>query len=216
MDAANYYEDRANGKFLNKTNEKEKIKAKEQAEEVKKQETTQEKLKRTAKDVGMDVAIGVLGGGLGAAIFGPYSFVGGLVVSFYGNYIENSRIATLGLGMMSSSSKTAAEGVKQDPKAGMIENMQERVKAFGNELQRKVFLDKLLVDKKPDRGKEESNLKGVEEIKVEKKATTEVNPKAATKISNPFKVNEDTSELKKKNTDTSKDTDFNDISDRLY
>ena len=226
MDTSNYYEDKANRQFLNKTGDNEKTKSEKQLEETKKHETTEEKLKRTAKDVGMDVAIGVLGGGLGAAIFGPYSFVGGLVVSFYGNYIENPQIATLGLGMMSSSSKTTAEGVKQDPKAGMIDNMQERVKAFGNELQRKVFLDKLTLDKKPDKGKEENNLKGSGETKTESKSATQTNPNAEIKTgeqslnpdktNNTFNGNEDPGQAKKKNSDNYDDTDFKDIADHLY
>jgi hypothetical protein len=227
MDASNYYEDRAKRQFLNKTNENEKTKNEKQPEENKNPETTQEKLKRTTKDVGMDVAIGVLGGGLGAAILGPYSFIGGLGLTFYGHYIENPKIATFGLGMMSSSSKTAAEGVKQDPKAGMLDNMQERVKAYGKELQRKVFLDKLIPNKKPDTGKEESNLKGTVEKEAQTKSTTQLNDSTETKTeekhqhpdnTNTSNLNgkEDTGQDGKKNKYKNDGTDFNDIADRLY
>ena len=227
MDTSNYYEDKANRRFLNKTTENEKTKSEKQPEESKNQETTEEKLKRTIKSAGLDVAIGVLGGGLGAAILGPYSFIGGLGVTFYGHYIENPQIATFGLGMMSSSSKTAAEGVKQDPKAGMLDNIQERVKAYGNELQRKVFLDKLMPAKKPDKGKVESKLKDTVEKQAQTKSTTQVNNNTETKTeekdqhqdktnSSTLNGKEDAGQTDKKNKYKDDGIDFDDIADRLY
>jgi hypothetical protein len=161
MEENNYYDDKQNRQFLDKTTEKSKASGKQVPEKKQKEETSKEKMNRTAKEVGTDVVAGVLGGGLGAAIFGSYSFFAGLLVSGYGHYTKNKYVARLGLGMMSSSSMKMAPGVKQDPKASMIDNIQERVKAFGQELQRKLLLDKLLPGKKQSEPTPEDKLSGV-------------------------------------------------------
>lgn len=160
MEESNYYEDKKNREFLDNTPEKNK-RVESKPEKKEKEETEKEKLTRTAKEVGTDLAVGVLGGGLGAAICGRYSLLTGLVVSGWGHYTKNKYIARLGLGLMASSSMTAAQGVKQDPNATMMENMQERVKAFGQELKRKLFLDKLGKGKKQEKS-EPNDLNGIE------------------------------------------------------
>ncbi len=161
MEESNYYEDKQNRQFLDKTVEKSKTSGKQKPETKEKEETSKEKLNRTAKEVGTDVVAGMLGGGLGAAIFGSYSFFAGLLVSGYGHYTKNKYVARLGLGMMASSSMKMAQGVKQDPKASMVDNIHERVKAFGQELQRKLLLDKLLPGKKQNEAASEDKLSGV-------------------------------------------------------
>lgn len=157
MEENNYYKDKGKRKFLDLSGLKEKNKNKNKMLEDKEPETGKDKLNKTLKGVGKDLAVGVLAGGLGAALFGRYSFLAGLVISGYGHYAENTALTTFGLGMMSSSSMTAAKGVNQNPNATIVEKMQERVKAFGEELQRKLFLDKLMTtkDEKPE-------LKGIE------------------------------------------------------
>lgn len=161
MEESNYYEDRKNREFLDNTPEKNKSKGESKHEKKEKEETEKEKLMRTAKEVGTDFAVGVLGGGLGAAVCGRYSLLTGLLVSGWGHYTKNKHIARLGLGLMASSSMTGAQGVKQDPNATMTENIQERVKAFGQELKRRLFLDKLGGVKKQDIA-EPAELHGVE------------------------------------------------------
>lgn len=143
MEANNYYKykfKRPAGQNLkgtgSKSNELEET-------EDQNEDSGKENVKRALKELGKDVALGVLAGGLGAAVFGRYSFYAGAVISGYGHYSENKALSTLGLGMMSSSSMTAAQGVKQDPKAPLMANVQERVKAFGQELQRKLLLSKI-------------------------------------------------------------------------
>lgn len=157
MEESNYYEDKKNREFLDNTPEKNK-KGEAKPEKKEKEETEKEKLTRTAKEVGTDFAVGVLGGGLGAAVCGRYSLLTGLLVSGWGHYTKNRYIARLGLGLMASSSMTAAQGVKQDPTATMVDNMKERVKAFGQELKRKLFLDKIGAVKK----QEKQELSGIE------------------------------------------------------
>ncbi len=160
MEESNYYEDKKNRQFLDNTAEKNKTSDKPRPAAKQKEETQNENLSRTAKEVGTDVVAGMLGGGLGATILGRYSFFAGLLVSGFGHYTKNKYVARLGLGIMASSSMSAAHGVKQDPKAGVLSNIQERVKAFGQELQRKLLLDKLLAGKKQNETKAEDHLNG--------------------------------------------------------
>jgi hypothetical protein len=63
----------------------------------------------------------------------------------------------------------ATQGVKQDPNAGMLNNIQERVNAFGQELQRKLLLDKLLAGKNQNDTKALDNLNGTTQQKEETK-----------------------------------------------
>lgn len=229
MEENNYYEDKQNRQFLDKTPEKNKTSGKPKPEKKQKEETPKEKLDRTVKDVGTDVAAGVLGGGLGAAILGSYSFFAGLLVSGFGHYAKNKYIARLGLGIMASSSMKAAQGVKQDPNASMFDNIQERVKAFGLELQRKLLLDKLMAGKKQIATKPDGNLQGVvqDEVEIEAppaelfeekdrlgKDTTVQNKIIA---ANPiFKENKDLDEQADRTFYNDNEDDLTDITDRLY
>jgi hypothetical protein len=165
MQENNYYEDKKNRQFLDNTPEKNKSAGKTRSEKSEKEESQQEKIKTTLKGVGTDVLVGVVGGGLGAAISGSYSFVAGLMVSSLGHYTKNKYLASLGLGIMASSSMKAAQGVKQDPNAGILTNVTERVKAFGQEFKRKLLLDKFESAKKQNEVKKESNLNGTEQPK---------------------------------------------------
>jgi hypothetical protein len=220
MEQSNYYEDRKKRQFLDNTSQKNKSTGQSKPEKIEKEESQQEKLTRTAKDVGTDVLVGVLGGGLGAVISGSYSFMAGLVVSGFGHYTKNKYLSSLGLGIMASSSMKAAQGVKQDPNASMLTNMQERVKAFGQELQRKL----LIPTKKQSELKTESNLNGTQQKQnnnmppaqafemINKQIPNNVNPQ---KIDKPL-VNEKkeiNSAGNKKLYDD--DIGLNDISDRI-
>lgn len=225
MEDNNYYEDKQNRQFLDKTPEKSKTSGKPGPEKKQKEETSKEKLNRTAKEVGTDVVAGMLGGGLGAAIFGSYSFFAGILVSGYGHYTKNKYVARLGLGMMASSSMKMAQGVKQDPKASMFDNIQERVKAFGQELQRKLLLDKLLAGKNQKQQGIADSLNGVETILVEEKVPdanlfivkNELQPEVAKQEVSPKPLeNEQTGSpgIKTKYRDTG--DDLSDASDHLY
>lgn len=225
MEENNYYEDKKNRQFLDNTSEKSKTSGKPKPETKQKEETQNEKLSRTAKEVGTDVAVGMLGGGLGAAIFGSYSFFAGLLVSGYGHYTKNKYVARLGLGMMASSSMKAAPEVKQDPKAGMLNNIQERVKAFGQELQRKLLLDKLLAGKNQKQQGMEGNLNGVETTLVEEKVPdatlfmvkNELHPELAKPEISPKPLeNEQTGFPGIKTKYRYSDDDLTDASDHLY
>ena len=193
MEASNYYKDKEKRQFLDSLNGKNDGESnKNNPGDKNNPKTGKEKLKDTATSVGKDLLIGVLGGGFGAAVFGKYSFFAGLALSSYGHHTENKDIATLGLGMMSSGSMTGGQGVKQDPKATMMDKMQERVKAFGDELKRKLFLDKLLPANTQEKTKETNDLKGTEQ----KKETP------VTVMTNKSKVPEEKDILKSEDTTT--------------
>lgn len=131
MDNQNYYEDKENRQFFNKT-------AKVPKQKPEQEEKEPEKWKETAKGVGTDLVIGVLGGGLLAAAIGRPAFLVGLAVSGYGHYAQNKVISALGLGIMASGTMSALNKKGEDP------NMKERLIAFREELKRKIYLDKLL------------------------------------------------------------------------
>jgi len=137
----NQYEDREKRKFQPKS----KIKTREKEIPV---ENKNEKLISTAKDVGSDLLIGVLGGGLLAATLGRPAFLVGLGISGYAHHTNNNSLKALGLGMMASGTMSALNGKIIDPKLPAADQMMERVKAFGMELKRKLFIDKLIPEKK--------------------------------------------------------------------
>ena len=84
---------------------------------------------------------------------------------------------------------------KQDPKAGTVENAMERLKAFGEELKRKLFLDKLMQAMPTPKNelKQVEDLKGTE--KKEATPTTQTDKKPETnKTIPPEKILTDESE----------------------
>jgi len=231
MEANNYYKDKEKRKFLDSLNgndSKNKNESdKNHTRDKNNPKTGKEKLKDTATSVGKDVLIGVLGGGFGAAVFGKYSFFAGLALSSYGHHTENKDIATLGLGMMSSNSMTTLQGVEQDPKATMMDRMQERVKAFGEELKRKLFLDKLLPANKQEKPNEGNDLNDTEQKKetpypvmINKSKTLEEKdfliPEEKTIQESSFDFNNDVQEIQKKKSFRLFDPDSRSIEERLY
>jgi len=125
MEQGNYYEDKAKRQFVNQTKKNATLKTGEM-------ENSTEKGKNTATAVKTDLVIRVLGGDFMAAAIGKPAMFVGLAISGYGHYAQNKMISALGLGIMAS---------------GTMSTLNERVRAFGEELKRKLLLDKLLADK---------------------------------------------------------------------
>lgn len=134
MEPGNYYEDKAKRQFINQN--KKNI---TQKSDHSKNGT--EKWKDTAKGMGTDLVVGVLGGGLVAAAIGKPALLVGLAVSGYGHYAQNKMISALGLGIMASGTMSALNSKAEAPV------LTDRVRAFGEELKRKLFLDKLFPNK---------------------------------------------------------------------
>jgi hypothetical protein len=134
MEPGNYYEDKSKRQFVNQTK-------KNATQKTGQKENSSEKWKDTAKGVGTDLVVGVLGGGLVAAAIGKPALFVGLAISGYGHYAQNKMISALGLGIMASGTMSALNNKSEAPV------LSERVRAFGEELKRKLFLDKLLPSK---------------------------------------------------------------------
>ncbi len=134
MEPGNYYEDKSKRQFVNQTK-------KNATQKTGQTENSSEKWKDTAKGVGTDLVVGVLGGGLVAAAIGKPALLVGLAISGYGHYAQNKMISALGLGIMASGTMSALNSKAVAP------TLNERVRAFGEELKRKLFLDKLLKTK---------------------------------------------------------------------
>ncbi len=138
METPNYYNDK---------NKRQLLSPAKQSQKVKLNENPHGKIKETVKDVGSDLVIGVLGGGLLAATLGRYAFIAGLGISGYGHYCKNQKLSALGLGLMASGTLTAVNGKPIDSKLSTTDQIAERIKAFGDELKKKLFLDKFLPEK---------------------------------------------------------------------
>lgn len=224
MENSNYYEERAKKTFSS---------AKPENENGTSPSAKKDTWMEILKNVGIDAGIAVLGGGAGAAVLGRYSFLAGAALTTYAHYEKSDKLRTLGIGLMASSSMTLC--AKQDPKAGMTENMIERLKSFGQELKRKLLLDKLMPEKQAPKAetKQTDDLKGTEQKKANDSATSTqqkteanntappqntVNPeaeylspeKATTELSNP---ESEPAWSKKRGYD---DEDFSSIEEKLY
>ena len=114
-------------------------------------------------DVALDAGIAVLGGGASAAILGRLSLPAGILLTAYGHQIRNDNLRTLGIGLMASSNMV--DIVKPNPKATIIENSMERLKAFGNNLKSRLCLDLLPKQKEPEKKQQAPESKANEDLK---------------------------------------------------
>src|SRR3954468_3565211 len=134
MDTPNYYEERSKKPAQNKNTDSGKL-----TEEVK--DIKNEDLPTVIKNVMADVGLSVLGGGVSSAILGRLSLPVGLLLTGYGHYKKKNTLRILGIGIMASSSMT--NRIENNPKATVVENTTNRIKAFAEELKSKLSLDLL-------------------------------------------------------------------------
>jgi hypothetical protein len=104
--------------------------------------------KNTAIETVKDLAVGVVGGGLAGAAIGKPSFLVGLGVTGVGHYTGNHLATLFGIGLM------AANGFQSKSVSGVdgmdgfsMEAVKERVKAYGDNLKEKLYLDKVMPKK---------------------------------------------------------------------
>lgn len=189
METPNYYEERAK-KTLSSTPESENNKQGSGKNEI---------MMDVIKNVAIDAGISVAGGGLGSAALGQYSFLVGVALTAYAHYEKSDKLRTLGIGLMASSSMTHC--AKQDPKASMTENMLERLKAFGEELKRKLFLDKLIQTKPATKNetKQAEDLKGAEQKKGTSTTHTDKKPETNKTVPPEKIVNQESEYIDLKN-----------------
>lgn len=119
--------------------------------------------KKTAIQTGRDILIGAIGGGLAGAILGRGSFLVGVAVTGVGHYMGSDGAAAFGVGMMASGSYQAVAGINGTEKEG-FEGVKERMSAFKEEFKRKLFLDKIIKQKKKDEEKTDEGANGMGEV----------------------------------------------------
>lgn len=119
--------------------------------------------KNSAIETGKDLVAGVLGGGLIGAALGRASLAVGAVVTYIGHYTKSRLASVFGLGMMASGTQSKS-GVDGTDDKNMLEGAQERVLAFKDGIQQKLFLDKVLKGKKKESGKKEEGKSDVGEV----------------------------------------------------
>lgn len=109
---------------------------------------TQGDAKNSAIEAVKDLVIGVVGGGLAGAAIGKPSLLIGLGTSLMGHYTGTPLATSLGLGMMASGGYQISSGV-----SGLdgMDEAKERMKAFGQNLKSRLYLDKII---KPKAGAE--------------------------------------------------------------
>ncbi|MBI4929898.1 MAG: hypothetical protein HY841_03985 [Bacteroidetes bacterium] len=110
-------------------------------------------LKNTAIETVKDVVVGALGGGVVGAALGRASLAVGAVITGIGHYTKSRLASIFGLGMMASGTyqKPGVNGTED--KQDLLEGAKERVLSFKENIQQKLWLDKVLKGKK----KEEKN-----------------------------------------------------------
>jgi hypothetical protein len=104
------------------------------------------------------MVIGVVGGGIAGAAIGKPSLLVGFGTSLTGNYLKSPLLTTLGLGMMASGGYQISSTVNGAQVSG-LEGAKERVKAFGENIKKQLYLDKFI---KP---KSDTGTNGIGEVK---------------------------------------------------
>lgn len=92
-----------------------------------------------------DLVVGVVGGGLAGSAVGKPSLLVGLGTSLVGHYMGAPLMTSFGLGMMASGGHQIGQGAVSGL-SGMAE-VKERMKAFGNNLKQRLYLDKIIKPK---------------------------------------------------------------------
>ena len=99
-----------------------------------------------------DLVVGVVGGGLAGAAFGKPSLLFGLGTSLIGHYMGSSTATSFGLGMMASGGYQITSGTNGVNGLGTIDAAKERIKAFGNNLKERFYIDKIVKPKVKEPG----------------------------------------------------------------
>lgn len=98
-----------------------------------------------------DLVVGVVGAGFAGAAIGKPSLLVGFGTSLVGHYLGSSAATSFGLGMMASGGYQIANGTNGVNGLGTIEGAKERMKAFGQNLKERLYLDKIVNKKTSDK-----------------------------------------------------------------
>jgi hypothetical protein len=83
-------------------------------------------------------------------VVGRSSFIVGIAVTGVGHYMGSNGAAAFGVGMMASGGYQAVSGMMHGIDKDGFEGVKERLTAFKNEIQHKLFLDKIIKSKNKD------------------------------------------------------------------
>jgi hypothetical protein len=90
------------------------------------------------------LAVGVIGGGLAGAAIGKPSLAVGLGTTLTGNFLNVPLLSTFGVGMMASGGYQIGAGLKG---TDGLDGAKDRMKAFGQNLKERLYLDKIIKKK---------------------------------------------------------------------
>lgn len=129
-------------------------------------------MKNTSLETVKDFAVGAVGGGLAGAAIGKPSLLAGIATSFIGHYTGLPILTNLGLGMMASGS-TQIGASMVNGLSGM-ESVKERVKAFGQGLKERLYIDKFIKSKSQNSESGTNGMGSVQYFKYPKSDTQEL------------------------------------------
>ena len=135
-------------------------------------EDTKGDMKNTSLETVKDFAVGAVGGGLAGAAIGKPSLLAGIATSFIGHYTGLPILTNLGLGMMASGS-TQIGASMVNGLSGM-ESVKERVKAFGQGLKERLYIDKFIKSKSQNSESGTNGMGSVQYFKYPKSDTQEL------------------------------------------
>lgn len=99
-----------------------------------------------------DLGMGVVGAGVGVAMGKP-SLLIGIGVTFLGHYTGSSLVSSAGIGMIASGgTKVVSDAVSGVEGMDGMEQVKTRLKAFGNNLKERLYLDKIIKAKPKEEG----------------------------------------------------------------
>lgn len=108
---------------------------------------TQGDAKNSAIETVKDLVVGVIGGGLAGAAFGKPSLLIGLGTTLMGHYTGTPMATTFGVCMMASGGYQLGSSVNGVSGMDGMEEAKERIKAFGQNLKSRLYLDKIVKPK---------------------------------------------------------------------
>jgi hypothetical protein len=103
--------------------------------------------KNSAIESVKDLVIGVVGGGLAGAAIGKPSLLVGFGTSLIGHYMGSSMATSFGLGMMASGGYQIGQGAVNGTSLTGLDGAKERMKAFGQNIKQRLYLDKIIKPK---------------------------------------------------------------------
>ncbi|MFO0356428.1 MAG: hypothetical protein ACK50A_05690 [Sphingobacteriaceae bacterium] len=141
--------------------------------------------KNSAIESVKDLVVGVVGGGLAGAAIGKPSLLVGFGTSLIGHYMGSSMATSFGMGMMASGGYQIGQGAVNGTSLSGLEGAKERMKAFGQNIKQRLYLDKIIKPKEAETKEEGTNGMGsVQYFKYPQRETQEIDMSGLDEIEN--------------------------------